>query len=244
MECKAYGIPLPPLKERFDRFDEGVEAIVSLLLSQTVSTTYSGTVRAAHRRSGASRSRYSARTRRSPSAATDGKTRTLRTAARFASEVERDDPGSSPQYWLELKGVLADHCAAIGRDFSEITCSVNCSAASGDGNLDLDAGLVATIAQWRDAGADLADHRPAAARQAGLPQADSRGARVARLRPLPDGRPADARAGRPAACAAPGARAGRGWRPPSQAARRVRRACPRPLPSRRRDAPRACGCRR
>ena len=32
-ECDAYGIPLPPLKERFDRFDEGVEAIV-LLLSQ------------------------------------------------------------------------------------------------------------------------------------------------------------------------------------------------------------------
>ena len=26
MECDAYGIDLPPLKERFDRFDEGVEA--------------------------------------------------------------------------------------------------------------------------------------------------------------------------------------------------------------------------
>src|SRR5437667_5875715 len=32
-ECDAYGIPLPPLTERFDRFDEGVEALV-LLLSQ------------------------------------------------------------------------------------------------------------------------------------------------------------------------------------------------------------------
>src|SRR3712207_7749971 len=30
-ECDAYGIELPPLKERFDRFDEGVEAIVRLL---------------------------------------------------------------------------------------------------------------------------------------------------------------------------------------------------------------------
>src|SRR6266566_3304162 len=29
MECDAYGIELP-LRERFDRFDEGVEAIVSL----------------------------------------------------------------------------------------------------------------------------------------------------------------------------------------------------------------------
>src|SRR4029077_6215014 len=31
MECDAYGIDLPPLRERFDRFDEGVEAIVRLL---------------------------------------------------------------------------------------------------------------------------------------------------------------------------------------------------------------------
>ncbi len=30
-ECDAYGIDLPPLRERFDRFDEGVEVIVRLL---------------------------------------------------------------------------------------------------------------------------------------------------------------------------------------------------------------------
>src|SRR6266496_4197631 len=30
-ECSAYGIDLPPLKERFDRFDEACEIIVSLL---------------------------------------------------------------------------------------------------------------------------------------------------------------------------------------------------------------------
>jgi hypothetical protein len=41
MECQDYGIPLPPLKERFDRFDEGVEAI-TLLVSRTVSN-YAGT---------------------------------------------------------------------------------------------------------------------------------------------------------------------------------------------------------
>src|SRR5246127_2408993 len=40
MECDAYGIELPPLRERFDRFDEGVEAIVGLL-SQTT-TTFAG----------------------------------------------------------------------------------------------------------------------------------------------------------------------------------------------------------
>src|ERR1700755_3725430 len=40
MACDAYGIDLPPLRERFDRFDEGVEAIVGLL-SQTT-TTFAG----------------------------------------------------------------------------------------------------------------------------------------------------------------------------------------------------------
>src|SRR5262249_59377472 len=40
MECDAYGIDLPPLRERFDRFDEGVEAIVGLLSQET--TTLNG----------------------------------------------------------------------------------------------------------------------------------------------------------------------------------------------------------
>src|ERR1700751_766686 len=35
MECDAYGIELPPLRERFDRFDEGVEAIIALLSQET-----------------------------------------------------------------------------------------------------------------------------------------------------------------------------------------------------------------
>src|SRR5215475_6333460 len=39
-ECDAYGIELPPLKERFDRFDEGIEAIVGLLSNTT--TTFTG----------------------------------------------------------------------------------------------------------------------------------------------------------------------------------------------------------
>src|SRR3954452_21482693 len=38
-ECDAYGIPLPPLKERFDRFEGGVEAIVRLLSQETTTTS-------------------------------------------------------------------------------------------------------------------------------------------------------------------------------------------------------------
>ena len=40
LECDAYGIDLPPLRERFDRFDEGVEVIVRLLSDTT--TTFEG----------------------------------------------------------------------------------------------------------------------------------------------------------------------------------------------------------
>ena len=67
MECEAYGIPLPPLKERFDRFDEGVEAIIALL-SQTVANYDGQYVQLTDAR--CEPSRCSARTRRSPSAAT------------------------------------------------------------------------------------------------------------------------------------------------------------------------------
>jgi alkanesulfonate monooxygenase SsuD/methylene tetrahydromethanopterin reductase-like flavin-dependent oxidoreductase (luciferase family) len=146
MECKAYGIPLPPLKERFDRFDEGVEAI-TLLLSQTVSN-YSGT----YVQLTDARCEPKPIQRPYPpiTIGGNGRKRTLRTAARFASEWNATI--QDPAQYAELKGVLADHCAAIGRDFSEITCS--CLLRS-DGEDDLDR-LVATIAQWRDAGADLA----------------------------------------------------------------------------------------
>ena len=34
-ECNAYGIDLPPLKERFDRFDEACEVIIGLLSNET-----------------------------------------------------------------------------------------------------------------------------------------------------------------------------------------------------------------
>src|SRR3954467_2983970 len=38
-ECDAYGIDLPPLRERFDRFDEAVEVIVRLLSQATTTLT-------------------------------------------------------------------------------------------------------------------------------------------------------------------------------------------------------------
>jgi alkanesulfonate monooxygenase SsuD/methylene tetrahydromethanopterin reductase-like flavin-dependent oxidoreductase (luciferase family) len=78
-----------------------------------------------------------------------GKTRTLRTVARWAQQWNAIVP--DPGEWLELKEVLAGHCAAIGRDVNEITCSVNV-------RIDPDTGLEPVVAEataYRDAGVDL-----------------------------------------------------------------------------------------
>jgi F420-dependent oxidoreductase-like protein len=148
MECDAYGIELPPLKERFDRFDEGVEAMV-LLLTQP-SATFAG--------------RYVQLTdaRCEPKAVQQphppiviggrGKKRTLRTTARWAQQWNAITPNTAD--WLDLKETLLAHCADLGRDPAEITCSVNVRLDA-DSDADLDA-AAQQVAQYRDAGADLA----------------------------------------------------------------------------------------
>ena len=145
MECDAYGIDLPPLRERFDRFDEGVEAIISLLSRET--TTLGG--------------RYvkltDARCEPKPvqrphppiTIGGRGRTRTLRTAARLAQQwnaITRD-----PQDWLSLKETLTEHCASVDRDPREITCSVNVRVEGPDGIKQ----AAELAAAYRDAGADL-----------------------------------------------------------------------------------------
>jgi F420-dependent oxidoreductase-like protein len=118
-ECQAYGIDLPPLRERFDRFDEGVEAIVRLL-SQTT-TTLDGR----HVRLSDARCEPKPVQRPHPPIVIGGRgrTRTLRTAARWAQQWNCVAP--TPAEWKELRGVLDEHCAAIGRDPAEVESSVN-----------------------------------------------------------------------------------------------------------------------
>ena len=145
-ECNAYGIDLPPLKERFDRFDEGVEAIVALLTQET--TTLNGK----YVRLTEARCEPKAVQRPHPPITIGGRgrTRTLRTTARWAQQW--NVLAQDPQDWLDLAGTLRSHCAAFGRDPGEITCSVNIwvEDAAGIGHA---AGLAAA---YRDAGVDLA----------------------------------------------------------------------------------------
>ena len=145
MECDAYGIDLPPLKERFDRFDEGVEAIVRLLSQST--TTFPGQyVKLTEARC---EPKPVQRPHPPITIGGRGKKRTLRTVARWAQQWNAI--ATSAQEWLELKEVLIGHCDAIGRDVNEITCSVNVRIEP-DGSLEP---VVAAAAAYRDAGADL-----------------------------------------------------------------------------------------
>jgi F420-dependent oxidoreductase-like protein len=144
MECDAYGIELPPMRERFDRFDEGVEAIIALL-SQETSTLDGRYVKLTD-------ARCEPKPVQQPyppiTIGGNGPKRTLRAAARWASEWNAST--QDLERFAELKEILRGHCADIGRDFSEITCSC---LLRWEGDYDA---LLVTLAAWRDAGADLA----------------------------------------------------------------------------------------
>ncbi len=79
-----------------------------------------------------------------------GRTRTLRTAARWAQQWNALT--SDPQDWASLKQALVEHCAALGRDPAGITCSVNIRVEGPDA-IKHAADLAAA---YRDAGTDLA----------------------------------------------------------------------------------------
>jgi F420-dependent oxidoreductase-like protein len=145
-ECDAYGIDLPPLRERFDRFDEGVEVIARLLSDTT--TTFDGTY--LHLTEARCEPKPVQRPHPPIAIGGRGRTRTLRTAARWAQHwnaITQD-----PQDWLSLKQTLVEHCERLGRDPAEITCSVNVRIDEGDGP----GPAAETAAAYREAGADLA----------------------------------------------------------------------------------------
>jgi F420-dependent oxidoreductase-like protein len=145
MECDAYGIELPPLRERFDRFDEGVQAIIGLLSNETT-TLAGGYVRLTD-------ARCEPKPVQQPhppiTIGGRGPTRTLRAAARWAQQWNAITP--SPEDWLSLKQVLLERCAEAGRDPAEITCSVNVRLDEGDVKQ-----AAELAARYAEAGADLA----------------------------------------------------------------------------------------
>jgi F420-dependent oxidoreductase-like protein len=144
-ESGAYGIELGTVKERLDRFEEGIEVIVSLLGNET--TTFSGE----HYQLLDARCEPKSIQRPHPPIVIGGKgkRRTLRAVARWASmwDVNFIPPADLPEYL----DVLAGHCAAVGRDVDDITIMAHVRWSS-----DLDSGGAAQqAAAYGDAGADV-----------------------------------------------------------------------------------------
>ncbi len=145
MECDAYGIDLPPLKERFDRFDEGVQAMIALLTEK--SANFDGQY---IKLTDAYCEPKAVQTPHPPiTIGGKGPKRTLRAVARWAQHWNVIVP--SPAEWTPLKEVLVAHCEDLGRDVSEITCSVNVRI---DPDEPLDK-AVAEATSYAEAGVDL-----------------------------------------------------------------------------------------
>ena len=139
-EHDAYGITLPPLKERFDRLDEAL-TVLDLLLTQEVSN-FDGRY---YQLRDARCEPKGVQTPRPPLViGGKGERRTLGAASRWADQWNY--PGGDPIEFGRLLGLLQDHCAAIGRDPAEIEASAQVRLTT--------PGEAATLAaQYRDAGA-------------------------------------------------------------------------------------------
>jgi F420-dependent oxidoreductase-like protein len=154
-ESDALGIRLPPMKERFDRFEEGVQVIIALLSEDRAN--FAGE----HFTLTDAWCEPKPVQRPHPPIAIggNGEKRTLRIVARFAqhwNSTLRD-----VAEWQHKVEVLERHCADVGRDPTEIERSVNVRLAADQDPRQLQE----PIAAWRDAGADivivgLADHDP------------------------------------------------------------------------------------
>ena len=144
-ECEAYGIELGTLTERFDRFDEALEVIVSLLTRST--SDFKGE----YFTLADARCEPKAIQRPHPPICIGGtgERRTLRSVARWAQHWNY--PGGPVESWRQKRDVLLERCAEIGRDPAEITTSTHLRYDPQAGP----AALAELAAAYREAGLDL-----------------------------------------------------------------------------------------
>lgn len=117
-EHLAYGIPLPPLKERFDRFDEALE-VIHMLLTQTRST-FDGEY---YQLRGAYCEPKPAQSPRPPIViGGKGEKRLLRSAAIWADHYNY--PGDDVDDFKYRLDVLGRWCEEVGRARTEIETSL------------------------------------------------------------------------------------------------------------------------
>ncbi len=163
-EYGAYGIPFPAAGERLDILEESIQAIRGLLRQDA--TDFTGkhfTFTDAHCEPRPVQAELPIWVGGS------GEKRTLRIAARYADGW--NVPFVSPETVTHKRNVLADHCAAAGRDLADIRTAVNVGLCPDEDALRAQFGglaegvrpgvlmgspdqLVDRIGQYVDAGAD------------------------------------------------------------------------------------------
>lgn len=141
-EHHAYGIPLPPWKERFDRLEEACE-ILHLLFTNDVAD-FGGTYY--HLEGAKALPKPLQRPHPPIVIGGTGEKRTLRIAALWADQWNL--PGGDPDMLRHKVEVLHQHCTAIGRDPAEIEISTKIKADGDPG------ALADLVGQFREAGAD------------------------------------------------------------------------------------------
>lgn len=141
-ECEAFGIDLGSLKQRFDRFEEGLAVLESLLTRDR--TTFHGEYYNLHE------AMNNPKPVQSPlpiCIGGTGRKRTLPLAARYANHWNFG--GDDVNEFTEARRVLHESCQQLGRDPAEITCSALVRFGG-----DTDA-MHRTIDTFESAGADL-----------------------------------------------------------------------------------------
>lgn len=141
-ECEDFGIEAGTVKERFDRFEEGLAVLVSLFAEER--TTFSG------RYYTLANAMNNPKPLQRPLPVTiggRGRRRTLRLAARYAHHWNYGT--GDPVEFAELRAELLRQCELIGRDPNEIACS-GLLHFKGDG-----AAFRSGVDAFADAGADM-----------------------------------------------------------------------------------------
>ena len=118
-ESGAYGIELGSIKERFDRFEEACEVLVSLLSEET--TDFED--KYYHLKGARNEPKGPQRPHPPICIGGGGEKRTLRITARYAQHW--NFAGGPPDLFARKRDVLAAHCADIGRDPKEIVRSAH-----------------------------------------------------------------------------------------------------------------------
>jgi F420-dependent oxidoreductase-like protein len=148
-ESTALGIPLSPWKERFEQFEEGVATVIALMSSaENEQTTTVG------KHFALTNAWFEPKSVQRPhppiAIGGNGEKKTLRVVAKYAQHW--NSTLADVAEWQRKRDVLHQHCADVGRDPSEIECSVNLRFQPNRGGI---GGLVEQVQRWVDAGADV-----------------------------------------------------------------------------------------